>query len=390
MSASARAGPARSTSEPGAAPTATVRSAGRIEWGFRPDLLAGHLPGWLDHFRWLAAMLVTASHTRNALMADAAAGLNPAEQAFYFITLFATQSVVVFFVLSGLLVGGTILRRQRAGSFDAGDYAIDRASRLYVVLVPAVLFSWAMQWAGQTVTCPAPDRAATVLGNLAFLQNFRVVEPLCNNTPLWSLSSEGFFYLLAPLLVIAAARRSPLACGLCAVLILASLLSFVPDRRWTGFGLLLWCAGLLPWFLRLRVSPWLAAVPLVAVLLLGRLHVFDGVASEAVLAGLFALFLCSDLAAKPAPWPRLAAGLAAFSYSLYLVHMPIAQAVARWTGFQGLAGGEARSYLIYAAVLAAMVAAGWLFGRLFEARTAAVRRWLRGAGRAGKPAARAP
>ena len=38
-------------------------------------------------------------------------------QSSIFFTLFAEQAVVVFFVLSGLLVGGVIVRGAREGSF---------------------------------------------------------------------------------------------------------------------------------------------------------------------------------------------------------------------------------------------------------------------------------
>ena len=109
-----------------------------VELGYRPDLLNSNLSRWLDHFRWLSALMVAASHLRNMLMPDAA-HLGPLAAVFYFFTLFAEQAVVVFFVLSGLLVGGVIVRGAREGRFAPGKYAVDRVSRLYVALVPALV-----------------------------------------------------------------------------------------------------------------------------------------------------------------------------------------------------------------------------------------------------------
>ena len=87
-----------------------------IGLGYRPDLLNSNMSRWLDHFRWLSALMVAASHLRNMVMPDAGQ-LGPLAAVFYFFTLFAEQAVVVLFVLSGLLVGGVIVRGAREGSF---------------------------------------------------------------------------------------------------------------------------------------------------------------------------------------------------------------------------------------------------------------------------------
>ncbi len=47
--------------------------------------------------------------------------------------------VVVFFVLSGFLVGGAVIERARGGKAFMRNYLIDRTSRIYVVLVPTIL-----------------------------------------------------------------------------------------------------------------------------------------------------------------------------------------------------------------------------------------------------------
>jgi len=120
-----------------------------------------------------------------------------------------------------------------------------------------------------------------------------------------------------------------------------------------------------------------AGLPFVASLVVGRLHLFPHrFEEELLLAPAFALLLCSDFAEARVGGARLAKGLAAFSYSLYLTHMPIAQAVTLATGYRDLPVNSARSYAIYGATVAGMLAVGWLFGVLFEARTPWLRRWL--------------
>src|ERR1700674_2641061 len=58
----------------------------------------------------------------------------------YFFTGFGYQAVVVFFVLSGFLISSAILKRETSGTWSWRDYAIDRSSRLWVVLIPGLLF----------------------------------------------------------------------------------------------------------------------------------------------------------------------------------------------------------------------------------------------------------
>lgn len=343
-----------------------------ITVGYRKDLLAGQLSTWLDHFRWIAALAVAIAHLRNILLPDAG-HLAKWEVPLYFVTLFGTQAVVIFFVLSGLLVGGVVLRALEGGSFSAGKFGLDRATRLYAALVPAALLSIVLQWSTGAHGCQAPDGAWTVIGNLAFLQNF-YVEPLCNNHPLWSLSSEAYFYLVGPVLILAVGHRS-WRLGLLGVLLFTpALIFFRPSYATPLFGLFIWLLGMVPWFVRLRVPTWVAAILLSAVLLASRLHlVHSEVLEDTLIALSFTMLLCCNLSDARAPFPGAAKSLSAFSYSLYLVHMPIAQALGAKIGYQALPNGKVSSYLIYLLALITIASVAWLFGFLFESRTRALR-----------------
>lgn len=90
---------------------------------------------WLDAIRFIAAFMVLFSHTRNDFFM--AYGELPVEQqsffsfAFYLLGRLGHEAVVVFFVLSGFLVGGRGIERIMSGNMDVRSYAIDRFSRIY-------------------------------------------------------------------------------------------------------------------------------------------------------------------------------------------------------------------------------------------------------------------
>ena len=67
---------------------------------------------WLDLIRGLSALAVAAGHLRLVMMCNYTDLPEPAlhQTAFYVLTGLSSQAVMVFFVLSGFLVGGSALR----------------------------------------------------------------------------------------------------------------------------------------------------------------------------------------------------------------------------------------------------------------------------------------
>ena len=90
---------------------------------------------WLDALRFIAAFMVLLSHARNTFFP--AFGDLPADQQNIFsmaLTMFCRmghEAVIIFFVLSGFLVGGRGWERILNGTMNVGGYAIDRFSRIY-------------------------------------------------------------------------------------------------------------------------------------------------------------------------------------------------------------------------------------------------------------------
>lgn len=90
---------------------------------------------FLNAARWIAALAVVSGHARAMVLVNYAEtedkGLINAVG--YFITGFGRQAVVVFFVISGFLVRGSVLHDLRAGVFSVKTYVIHRLSRLYPI-----------------------------------------------------------------------------------------------------------------------------------------------------------------------------------------------------------------------------------------------------------------
>lgn len=155
---------------------------------------------WLDSIRFIAAFMVLLSHSRNTFF-PAFADL-PAEQhnvlsmVFTMFCRMGHEAVIIFFVLSGFLVGGRGFERIRLKTMDIGGYVIDRLSRIYPPLVMAILFYFVT-----SIFIPGtPFSYVTAIGNLLNLQGI-----CCNSlvSPFWSLSYEVWFYIVFGLLSVA-------------------------------------------------------------------------------------------------------------------------------------------------------------------------------------------
>jgi len=105
---------------------------------------------FLNLCRWFAAVLVVIEHARSLLFVDYGSLTKPTvfHKAFYFLTGFGHEAVVIFFVISGFLVGGKAWSLWQQQRFDWRRYLADRVSRLYSVLIVALLLGAALDWTG--------------------------------------------------------------------------------------------------------------------------------------------------------------------------------------------------------------------------------------------------
>lgn len=350
---------------------------------------------WMDAARLLAAVMVCASHVRNLLLADYQSSISPLAAAFYFVTGLGDAAVILFFVLSGFWIARTVARRAGQHNFMS-TYLVARLSRLWLVAIPAVLLTGAIDWVGIVLldsqvyagtvapslfAGPVQDSltTASLLGNFVFLQAL-AVPAFGSNGPLWSLAYEFWYYLVFPALWLLLRHGRP------TWLLLAVPVLAVDLQLMLGFVVWMIGAGLYaieatvgrslpPRLARIMVLP--VSTAFCAALAwhrFGKLPLFDP-----VLALTFALLLLCLLRSN-LPLPSLARPIARLgaqsSFSIYAIHMPIAVFVAALVLPDKRFDPNSATMLLVLGVTAALVAAGYVFSRFTEAQTPALRLWL--------------
>lgn len=354
----------------------------------------------ISALRGLAALQVAAAHLRAEMYPGLRTLEDPslAYMGLAFITGFAHQAVVVFFLISGWLVGGSLMNR--FGKPQAlAHYAIDRITRLWTVLLPTLLLSLGIGLVigsaapGPIDVNPANDfSAAAFAGNLLGLQTVTVPE-FGGNYPLWSLAHETWYYIQFPLLLLVIAgggvlRRAAAAAAL--ILLLATL------RDMISLYFAVWLLGAA--FSRIRIDCGKAfqALLLVLTLALFVYYRMRGNNDDLVPASFVQDLVCSIpflllLASFQRPLDkaapayvranRIAVFFSEFSFSLYVVHVPVIYLM-RHLGQQFLGRGQldpnaATDFLWYGILLGALVLAAYLFYLLFERHTIRIRNALK-------------
>ncbi len=342
---------------------------------------------WLDLIRFVAAFAVLACHFRGAFFVDYSSlpvsQQNVVTQVFYLITRLGHEAVMVFFVLSGFLVGGKAIERISAGSFKVRDYAIDRAVRIMLPLISSLLL-----YAVIAAFCGIYVPPLAWIGSLLSLQG--VLTPSAFET-LWSLSYEVWFYILAGALGVVFTRGSRR--GFASLLLL--LVAMVFTKLQASY-LFVWLIGAFAYYMlgsarraTLYVTLALSLVGILAMQMSAQTNTADGVAvsdsSRAVIeicfGAIFALFITQVIQFEPRHGMarfinRLGSKLAAFSYTLYLTHIPIRDLLVHLGAPKSteLTIISVGLYLLWVG-LAMLVA--YVIYYLFERNTSQVKRWLK-------------
>jgi peptidoglycan/LPS O-acetylase OafA/YrhL len=123
-------------------------------------------------------------------------------------------AVLVFFVLSGYLVGRLIIEKMNAGNFLPVFY-LRRVCRTFPTYFAATLVTLALVWMFSDVTWADDAKPLPVWSYLAFTQNYFLIHLESVGThwlsPTWTLALEEQFYLVAPFLLMLTPRRFWLA-----------------------------------------------------------------------------------------------------------------------------------------------------------------------------------
>ena len=119
--------------------------------------------------------------------------------------------VDVFFVISGFLISGIVLRGSNSGTFSFVEFYRGRIRRILPALIIVLAATWAIGWfvlgSGEYLALGRQISAAAVFAsNLLLLQSAGYFAPSADLNPLlhlWSLAIEEQFYLVWPIALVA-------------------------------------------------------------------------------------------------------------------------------------------------------------------------------------------
>ena len=309
-----------------------------------------HASDHLNLVRGLAATAVLISHVRALFLVNYSSLTTHSFSLsiLYFFSGLGHEAVMIFFVLSGYFIGSTVLL-STSTQWRWAKYLTQRLTRLLVVLIPALFFGAIWDLTGihlfgtegiygghppcDGVTASAVANHLTVmtaLGNLFFLQGI-FVPTFGSNGPLWSLNYEFWYYILFPVMVLAALmvlRKSVWAVAYCLLGLLICVLLTLPML--TSFPI--WLLGVavavvVPYIQRPQLLLLCFAVFFhFCALYLSRVHRFSFEVSDYIVGISFAVLMLSLLTFRGprriSVYSHFAKWAAGFSYTLYTVHLP--------------------------------------------------------------------
>ncbi len=286
----------------------------------------------LDVLRFLASVAVVVYHYRT--LADWVPG-HVALRAIDSLRL----AVDMFFVISGVvmadLYGGRLGPSGGYGAFIRRRFA--RLAPLhYATLGFCVAMAAIATKLGLSLSSPEVFDPVCIPANLAFLNAFGACDHLSFNGPSWSISAEMGLYIMLPLLIALSARRLT---AFVLVVVAVSVLFVLRGAfgiDWTGwtysFGFIRAVPSFLLGLILARSDDWLAHVPRPALLFGLSLIVSAGTCLAPVddavrLSAIYVavtLGLAADRRGGASAAVRKAAPLGRLTYSLYMLHMPVA------------------------------------------------------------------
>lgn len=358
----------------------------------------------LDLVRGLAAAAVAFQHLRALLLLDwpETSAHSPLSAGLYLLAKFAHPAVIVFFVLSGFLVGSSGLRSVENRSWSFPRYLLHRVLRLEIVLLPALVLGLLWDTLGRHVLAsplytggwrlmvrsgPIDLSWHALLGNAIFVQGI-LVPNFGTNAALWSLAYEFWYYVLFGLLVTAAIRTTRLWLRLVVATMVLAVIWFAGSEimalapLWfLGLGIYL----LPPMSLSSRGrTALLISSTLLFLAFLGvtfgrpapRWALLHPLAVDLATGILFSVMLYAVLHANPARhrYQKIAHRIAAPTYTLYANHLPALVLLLAWIGVRRPPTPA------YCLELVGWFIVVWFYSYglylLFESRTPAIRAWI--------------
>lgn len=162
--------------------------------GLKTGAMSKEMSLYLDLVRLLAALIVMVYHFAYGRFTGG--GLQ-----FIRDSHIGSDAVIVFFVLSGFVIAYVTAHQDN----NLRDYVINRLSRLWSVMIPALILTIVVDQIGQRINPAAYDGwwyqadspIVRSVANLFFLNEiwFKSIRPFTNG-PFWSLSYEFWYYAI--------------------------------------------------------------------------------------------------------------------------------------------------------------------------------------------------
>ncbi|WP_321842382.1 acyltransferase family protein [Paraburkholderia bannensis] len=368
-------------------PLSTPRPASAMPAAARPATGATAIAGdhLIDALRGFAALLVAYFHCRQVTwigmgafhqMHESLASPGTIAAWLTFPIAWGSAGVPIFFVISGYCIhrsGAARLLANPDYRLDAGQFWLRRLVRIYPVLLAALALTFVADSISLTMT-PVSHKILDI-GPQAFLVNLFSLQGVAGKTygsngALWTLSLEVQFYLLYPLLF-AVRRRvgfNAVLAGVAAINVVSALTLAPHDivfftSYWFSWMLGAWIAEA-----RLRGSEGFRFAYVAA----AAFAVAGCVAFHFGQYGAFQLWACAFACylVKALSRPLATGGvllpvfskLGEFSYSLYLIHLPLFVLLGSLLFRSELQTSIWASFGFTLAVLPV----AWVFYRLFE------------------------
>ena len=357
----------------------------------------------ISHLRWIAALLVVIQHVHQNVLAPYKLLLHQSVIArlVYGISGYGHVAVLVFFVISGFLVGGKAFDLLSSSNIkrDSWQFLVDRFSRIFIVLIPSLVVAAAALLlmlnlhpmepfvfgsdSGYALAAPmAHDLHLSSWVRAALLLNGFFGGNLNCNAPLWSLAYEWFYYIAALALVLLYRRSFSLwgvlimgyATVLCFAAALATPSIFIGALVWlSGAGARIalrakWVSG--------NIFRYSGVVLVTSLLVVERFHTVND-----LLWGVAIAFMIANTSWTTWHFASHTADyLSKFSYSLYVTHFPLMLACMATLHAIGVLPSRQTFSLRAVCIALGIVVITVLFAKAFasltEDRTKLFRNWI--------------
>ena len=358
----------------------------------------------IDLLRSGSAMIVVIAHT---IMLFQQLGYLANQNVLLNIASFSHEAVLVFFMLSGYLVGGSVWRSLQQNRFHFLTYMLLRLNRLWLPLIPALIITAVLDHVGvwyldyhQLLKDLQPfypnwwelawTTSWTVFVSNLFFSQMLLTEQYGTNLSLWTLSNEYWYYVLFPLIIMSVYQGDKRAAfSVIAIVILfvvAGIWADKPcctlDRSMIYFtGFIVWLIGVIAasWYPK---SMWAYTIVLLISFLGAWLYANNNNLTLLGDVGFALVSLILFLHVKQIQFSvhRWVIALSEMSYSIYLIHLPVILFCIALIKKSTLMQEYLMQYPLLAliALVVFVILISKLFYGLFESHYHATAQWLLG------------